>query len=75
MLPPFEDYCYFLANLPEQYPVIQSSTLSAYTIGPFVAEVVGQLTFADGYILDVWELLDLSTHTIRSYSYEFLSFR
>lgn len=70
MLPPFKEYCSLLVGLPEQYPVIQSSTLSAYTIGPFTAEVVGQVIFAGGYMLDVWELLDLSTGAIRSYSYE-----
>lgn len=60
MLPPFKEYCSLLGGLPEQYPVIQSSTLSAYTIGPFTAEVVGQVIFTDGYTLDIWELLDLS---------------
>jgi hypothetical protein len=40
-----------------------------YTIGPFVAEVEGQLTFKDGYTLDVWELLDFANHSLRSYSY------
>lgn len=70
MLPSFTDYCLLLAKLPEQYPLIQSSTLTAYTIGPWVAEVIGELTFIEGYVLTVWELLDLSTQTIRSYSYE-----
>lgn len=70
MLPPFEEYCHLIATLPDQSPSIRSSTLTAYTIGPFVAEVVGQLTFETGYVLDVWELLDLSNGTIRSYSYE-----
>ncbi len=70
MLPPFKEYCSLLAGLPEHYPVILSATLSAYTIGPFTAEVTGQLIFAAGYTLDVWELLDLSTGVIRSYSYE-----
>ena len=36
----------------------------------FAAELEGQLTFEAGYVLDVWELLDLPTRTIRSYSYE-----
>ena len=69
MLPNFKLYCQLIANLPQQYPSIQSSTLIGYTIGPFAAEVEGLLTFADGYTLDVWELLDLNHHTIRSYSY------
>ena len=70
MLPTFEEYCALIASLPDQFPSIQSSTLTVYTIGPFAAEVEGSLTFEAGYVLDVWELLDLSTRTIRSYSYE-----
>jgi hypothetical protein len=70
VLPSFEDYCTQIARLPDQFPAIISSTLTAYTIGPFAAEVEGQLTFAGGYVLTVWELLDLDSRTIRSYSYE-----
>lgn len=70
MLPPFEDYCTQIARLPDQFSSIRSSTLTVYTIGPFAAEVEGQLIFDSGYELTVWELLDLDTRTIRSYSYE-----
>jgi hypothetical protein len=70
MFPRFEEYCLLIANLPEQFPSIRSSTLTAYRIGPFAAEVEGQLTFGSGYTLRVWELLDLSRGTIRGYSYE-----
>jgi len=70
VLPTFEEYCALIASLPDQFPSIQSSTLTVYTIGPFAAEVEGSLTFEGGYVLDVWELLDLFTRTIRSYSYE-----
>ena len=70
MLPEFDEYCRLIAGLPDRFPSIQSSTLSAYTIGPFTAEVEGTIAFRTGYVLDVWELLDLSNHTIRSYSYE-----
>jgi hypothetical protein len=70
VLPPFEEYCALIASLPERFPLICSSTLTTYTIGPFVAEVEGQLVFEAGYVLDVWELLDLSSSTIHSYSYE-----
>jgi len=69
LLPDFTTYCQLIVNLPEQFSFIRSSTLIAYTIGPFAAEVEGQLTFANGYTLDVWELLDLNKHAIRSYSY------
>jgi hypothetical protein len=52
VLPTFEEYCRLIASLPEQFPFIQSSTLAAYTIGPFSAEVQGQITFPGGYVLD-----------------------
>lgn len=70
MLPSFAVYCQLLADLPQQFPSIQTSTLQAHTIGKYVAEVEGQLVFADGYVLSVWELLDLSAQTICKYSYE-----
>ena len=70
MLPEFSDYAAFVANLPIQYPTTQSSTLRVFTIGPFAAETEGELRFHKGYALDVWELLDLETRTIRHYSYE-----
>jgi len=59
MLPTFEEYCLLIANVPDQFPSIQSSTLLAYRIGPFAAEVEGRLTFVSGYVLNVWELLDI----------------
>ena len=70
MLPPFDAYCHLLADLPQQFQYIQQSTLSAHTIGALTAEVEKQITFSNGYVLDVWELLDLSRHTIHHYSYE-----
>jgi hypothetical protein len=70
VLPPFEEYCAQIAGLPDQFASICSSTLAVYTIGPFAAEVEGCLLFDEGYVLDVWELLDLNSRTIRSYSYE-----
>jgi hypothetical protein len=70
VLPTFEDYCAQIARLPDQSSSIDSSTLTVYTIGPFAAEVEGQLTVSGGYVLSVWELLDLDSRTIRSYSYE-----
>jgi len=70
VLPSFEEYCRLIASQSDRFPSIRFSTLTAYTIGPFAAEVEGQLAFEADYVLDVWELLDLSTRTIRSYSYE-----
>ena len=70
MLPRFDEYCRLIAGLPDEFPSIQVSTLTVYTIGPFAAEVEGRLTFEGGCVLNVWELLDLSTGSIRNYSYE-----
>ncbi len=70
MLPPFADYCALIADLPNRFPSIRSSTLTPYTIGPFAAEIQGRLVFDHGFVLDVWELLDLDRRLIQSYSYE-----
>ena len=56
MFPAFNEYCTLIAQLPGQFPSIRSSTLQAHTIGPFAAEVEGQVVFESGYLLDVWEL-------------------
>jgi len=53
MLPAFDEYCLLIAGLPDQFPSIKSSTLTAYTIGPYAAEVEGRLTFEPDYVLDV----------------------
>lgn len=70
MFPPLDAYCHLIAELPAQFPLIRSSTLTAYTIGPGIAEIQGQLCFPEGYVLDVWELLDLPAESLRAYSYE-----
>lgn len=70
MFPNFNDYCQVLADLPTQFTIIKTSTLQAYTIGKYIAEVEGKLTFTQGYTLNIWELLDLSDQMIRKYSYE-----
>lgn len=58
---------YFIIDEPpgRRYNVF-TSTLAVYTIGPYAAEVKGRVIFESDYVLDVWELLDLSTRTIRS---------
>jgi len=70
MLPSFAEYCQLLADLPQQFSHIRTSTLQAYTIGKSIAEVEGQVVFADGYVLSIWELIDLSARSIYKYSYE-----
>jgi len=66
MLSAFDEYCLLIASLPDRFPYIQSSTLTAYTIDPYSAEVTGQVIFAAGYVLNVWELLDLHTRDPRA---------
>ena len=39
-------------------------------LGPTLAKLEGQVTFAGDVILDVWELIDFEAGCIRSYSYE-----
>jgi len=68
MLPAFVEYCRLIAGLADQFPTIRYSTLTVFSIGPFAAEVEGQLAFESDYVLDVWELIDLSTGAIRNYS-------
>jgi hypothetical protein len=66
----FQSYGEFIYALPEQYPSIQRSTLVLATIGPTLAKLEGQLTFACIIVLDVWELIDFDRHRILKYSYE-----
>jgi hypothetical protein len=69
VIPDFDAYCDFVAQLPENFSSIERSTLTVYTIGTHVAEVEGQVFFSGDYILSVWELLDLAERKISSYSY------
>ena len=69
-LPDFQTYGALVYSLQEQYPSIQGATLVLATIGPTLAKLEGQVTFAGDVILDVWELIDFEAGRIRSYSYE-----
>jgi hypothetical protein len=69
VIPDFDAYCDFVAQLPENFSSIERSTLTVYTIGTHVAEVEGQVFFSGDYILSVWELLDFAERKISSYSY------
>ena len=69
-LPDFQTYGALIYGLQGQYPSIQRSTLVLATIGPTLAKLEGQVTFAGDVILDVWELIDFEAGRIRSYSYE-----
>jgi hypothetical protein len=70
MLPSFEEYCALLADVPRRSQSIQSSTLRAFTLSRLTAEVEGEVQFDGGYVLVVWELVDLAQGRIANYSYE-----
>ncbi|MDE3090324.1 MAG: hypothetical protein KGJ80_13160 [Chloroflexota bacterium] len=52
------------------FPSIRHSTLVLATIGPTLAKLEGQISFAGEMVLDVWELIDLDAQRILNYSYE-----
>jgi len=66
----FHTYSVFIYSLPERYASIRHATLVLATIGPTLAKLEGQLTFAGDVVLDVWELVDFEVGHIRNYSYE-----
>ena len=57
-LPDFQTYGALVYSLQGRYPSIQHATLVLATIGPTLAKLEGQVTFAGDVILDVWELID-----------------
>ena len=69
-LPDLLAYGALIYSLQERYLSIQRSTLVLATIGATLAQLEGQLTFAEDILLDVWEILDIETRAIRNYSYE-----
>ena len=66
------DYELFIYTLQQQFPEIISSTLVVARRRKFEAEVTGQILFADGYRLVVYERLFLLREpiTIEDYGYE-----
>ncbi|RLT45498.1 MAG: hypothetical protein DWI57_00420 [Chloroflexi bacterium] len=66
------DYEIFIYTLPLQFTSIQRSTLTVARRGRLYAELSGELTFAGGVRLTVYERLswDTGTLTIEGYSYE-----
>jgi hypothetical protein len=68
-LPEYETFVY---TLPQQFPSILRSTLIVARRGRLLAELNGELAFADGYRLVVYERLswDAGPLAIEGYSYE-----
>jgi len=54
-------------SLPDRYSSIQRSTLVLATVGPTLAQLEGLVIFADDVVLDVWELVDFESQSIRTY--------
>jgi hypothetical protein len=68
-IPDFTAYGELVYSLPETYASIRHSTLVLATIGATLAKL-GQVTFENDMVLDVWELVDFDARRILSYSYE-----
>lgn len=66
------EYERFVYTLQQRFPSITRSTLVVAQRGRLFAELGGELMFADGYRLDVYERLSWETGalTIEGYSYE-----
>ena len=66
------EYEAFIYTLQQQYPSIERSTLVVARRGRGVATLTGELLFADGYRLVVYEILtwDTGQVVIQRYSYE-----
>lgn len=66
------DYEDFVYTLPEQFPGIRTATLVLAQRGRLYAELAGELVFASGHRLVVYERLtwDAGELTIEGYSYE-----
>jgi hypothetical protein len=66
------EYEIFVYTLPQQFPSILHSTLIVIRRGRLLAELTGELAFAGGYRLAVYERFtwDAGPLTIEGYSYE-----
>lgn len=66
------DYEEFVYTLPQQYSCILQSTLTIARRGRGTATVAGEVYFADGYRLSLYEILtwDSGPVSIQRYSYE-----
>ncbi|MBI3944912.1 MAG: hypothetical protein HY321_03265 [Armatimonadetes bacterium] len=66
------EYGTFVYTLRDQFPCIVSSTLVLYQRGRMFAELTGEVSFPEGYRLNVFERLtwDSGSLAIEGYSYE-----
>jgi hypothetical protein len=73
MSAPLDDiasYSRFVYALRERHPFVTGSTLTLAPIGATLAKLEGRVECQKGIHLEVWELVDFATRSIRTYSYE-----
>ena len=66
----FDRYSVLVYMLAERHHLITNSSLSLARIGATLAKLEGGIECHGALRLEVWELIDFSTHRIRHYSYE-----
>lgn len=62
-------YTKFLADLLNR-PEITRSTVTVWSVSPFTGIAEGEIFFAGGFRLRIWEELDFDDELITSYGYE-----
>lgn len=65
-----ESYSAFVYAVADRHASVIHSTLTLAPIGATLAKLEGRVECRGGIHLEVWELVDLAAHRIRSYSYE-----
>ncbi len=64
------DYQAFIYDLPNQYPIVERSSLVYIPLGTRVGKVTGMLFFAGQVLLCVQEFLNFELQVIEGYGYE-----
>lgn len=65
------EYEALVYGLTTEFPdVIFASTLRVYSTAALTSNVEGQVEFANGLILDIWEVIDFRNERIMDYSYD-----
>ena len=63
-------YSAWVYALAERHPFVTHSTLTLAPIGAVLGKLEGRIECQGGRRVEGWELVDFSTHRIRTYSYE-----
>ncbi|MBC8446671.1 MAG: hypothetical protein H8D78_02885 [Chloroflexi bacterium] len=70
MFPSLEEYELFVYSIPDTFPGVEHSTLVVIRLGAGKAIVEGEVAFARGIRLRVFEAINFNAGVIRRYSYE-----